>query len=360
MSETEQNKTEDATPFKLKRAREKGQVARGMDLGFFAMLVALSILSVAVIPGMFTQLAEIMARTFTVAISNAGTPESTIPAIADAFLPLIQMLALFGGSVVLVTIFFEIVQLRGIVFSGHPLKPEFSRLNPGKGFQRLFSFKTIKETLKNILKMAFFAGAAFLLIRFAIDESSLAMDSAAAVVDAMRLNGQRLMFAFSVLALIVAIIDQVIARQEFKKQMRMSKSELQREHKDREGEPRQKQKRLQIHRELANQQQALGDLPGSDMLIVNPQHYAVALAYNADTMSAPTITAKGRNNFALHLKRAAAIHGVPIFAQPVLARGLYASAETGTEVPGKHFRAVADLYLALMRSRGERVERGND
>jgi flagellar biosynthetic protein FlhB len=127
----------------------------------------------------------------------------------------------------------------------------------------------------------------------------------------------------------------------------MSRRELTREHKEREGEPRLKQKRKQLHAEFAKSAKGMGSLPGSDMLIVNPQHYAVALAYDAAAMDAPRVTAKARNHWAQVLKREAYRLGIPVFEAPPLARTLYAECDIGRAIRDQHFRAVADLYLKL-------------
>ena len=157
----------------------------------------------------------------------------------------------------------------------------------------------------------------------------------------------RLLFLYMVLALFFSALDQIIVRKEYTKQMRMSKSELQREHKDREGEPRLKQKRKQLHSEFIKQTESLGQLAGSDMLIVNPQHYAVALSYQEDKMSGPQVTTKGRNRFALMLKEKARNTGIPIFENPPLARHLFFKTKQGHEIPSESFKEVADLYISI-------------
>ena len=302
---TEQNKTEEATPFKLKRAREKGMVARGTDLGFLSILVGLTIFALAAGDAVWRRLAEAMRRVL--AIASAGDPQHALSAGAAMYWPALQAVALPAATIVLVVVFFEIVQVRGIVFTGQPLKPDFSRLNPAKGLKRLFSMRMLKETLKNVVKMAVYLTAAYLVVRHSFDTRASGIGDAMTLMEVLRADGLRMLFVFLLLALVFAALDQALARQEFSKQMRMSRSELMREFKEREGEPRKKQKRRQLHAEFAKQMRALGDLRGSDMLIVNPQHYAVRLAYAASTMAAPRVTAKGRNHFALLLKRRAAL-----------------------------------------------------
>jgi flagellar biosynthesis protein FlhB len=349
-NETEQNKTEEPTPYKLKRAREKGIVARGIDLGFFSCLLGFSLFCLIAGDALVGRLAEMMRLTLSAAPGLAHDPPRATTLLVEVWGPSLRTMALAGATIMLGVAVFEIVQIRGIVFSGHPLKPDFNRLNPAKGLKRVFSARMLKETLKSIVKLVVYAVAAYLVIRDAFDARALSLTNASALTEALRAGGFQLLFAFTALALAFAALDQVIARADFQKQMRMSRSELVREHKEREGEPRLKQKRKQMHADFTRQARALGDLRGSDLLIVNPQHYAVALKYDASAMTAPVVVAKGRNHFALLLKRRAAACSLAIFERPALARTLYNKCHKGSEAPPETFRDIADLYVALRAS----------
>lgn len=349
-ADNEQNKSEDATPFKLKRAREKGNVARGADLGFFAMLAGFALFTLIAGASMIRLLADSMRQLILMSPALAANPQQAPAVLGAICVPLFQCVALLGGTIVLVVALFEIVQVRGLVFSLHPLKPDFSRLSPGKGLKRLFSVRMLKETLKNVIKLLAYSFAAYFAIRSIFDSFAPTIVDAPGLLRAMDAGGMRLLFVFVLVALIFAGIDQVIVRGDFRKQMRMSRRELTREVKDREGEPRIKRRRRQLHAEFAKQSQSLGDLRGSDMLVVNPEHYAVGLIYDPKTMSAPRVTAKGRNNFALLLKRRAASLSLTIFEYPQLARSLYKNCDKGGEVPPADYDAVVDLYLKLARS----------
>lgn len=345
MSESEQNKTEEPTQFKLKKAREKGNVARGTDLGFMGSLAALSLFLLILGATSILQLTNMMRSVFLTGIAG-GTDTSRLPEIIasaawQAFMPVV----ILGMTVMLTIILFEVVQLRGLLFSAHPLKPDFNRLNPGKGLKRIFSMKTLKDAAKNIFKMTVYTVSTFLLIRWCLLTYQNAMSDANQVIRAMSASGYRLLFLYLFLALIFAIIDQVIVRNEYRKQMRMSKSELKRETKDREGEPRQKQKRKQLHQEFAKQTKGLGQLEGSDLVIVNPEHFAVALKYDPETMDAPSVLTKGRNQVALHIKRQAFFFGIPVVEAPKLARGIFHSYDIDSEIGEAHYKEVADIYL---------------
>lgn len=351
MAETEQNKTEAATPFKLKKAREKGMAARGMDLGFFSVLAGLALYSIIAGADMFLSLAASAKSILASSIADAAHGNALPALVGSAYTTALRPIVFLASSIALIVLIFEIIQLRGITLSMHPLKPDFGRLNPAKGLKRLFSFRMLKETLKSVLKLVIYSGAAAVVI---IDFAGVA---APAIVDAGTLvrhlheGAMRIIFVFVVFALAFAILDQVMARSEFAKQMRMSRSELTREVKDREGEPRIKRRRKELHASLTRQSQALGGLPGSDMLIVNPEHYAVALVYKSPEMEAPQVRSKGRNLFALALKREAAALSIPIFESPALARALYRKCGPGEPVPPSSYRDVVDLYLKLAATR---------
>src|SRR5688572_15329926 len=153
MAETEQNKTEEPTPFKLKRAREKGNVARGTDLGFFAVLVGLTIYLLVAGGQLAKVLADGMRRALATISSSSGDPASALTAITTSPGKLIEAVGLFALTIMLTVLLLEIIQVRGIVVSAQPLKPDFGRLNPAKGLKRLFSIRMLKDALKNIAKL---------------------------------------------------------------------------------------------------------------------------------------------------------------------------------------------------------------
>lgn len=359
MAETEQNKTEEPTSYKLKRAREKGQVARGTDLGFFAVLAGLTLYAIVAGADLVSMLARSAERILRTSIDAASAGEALPSILSTSVSSILWSTTVFACTIALTVLVFETIQIRGIAFSAHPLKPDFGRLNPGKNLKRLFSLKMVKETIKNVLKLAVYSTAASMIVFNVFLSSASAIVDAGTLTFAIQDGLMRLLFTFTFLALVFAAIDQVMARREFQKQMRMSRSELTREVKEREGEPRIKRKRKELHALFAKQTAAMGNLPGSDMIIVNPEHYAVALSYDSRAMEAPSVRAKGRNALALMLKKRAADLSIPIFEAPPLARALYKRCNPGDEIPGSEYRAVVDLYLKLASARRDRLEASN-
>lgn len=342
----EADKSEEATPFKLAKAREKGSVARGIDLSFFAGAAALAGFLGIAGPALAQRLAQAMREALIGGMSHAADPIGAATLAGATMRPLVQPVAVLGGTIVAVVLLLEIVQLRGLSFSAHPLKPDFTRINPAKGLKRLFSLRMLKEAAKSLVKLVVYAAVAWLVVRGAV-RAAYAVDDAGSLASALHAASMRLLWWFVGLALAIAALDQLIARKAFAKQMRMSRREVTREAKEREGEPRLKRKRKQLHAEFAKNSAGLGALPGSDMLIVNPEHVAVALGYDRAAAAAPIVRAKARDLHAQTLKRQARRLGVPVIENPPLARALWADSEQGEPIGPQHYHAVAELYFRL-------------
>lgn len=346
----ELDKNETATPFKLDRARRKGMVARGTDLGFLSSLLALAVVAQLFGAGLVERLGLTLRRSFAAVIPMASEPGRIAAALGAEMRDVAALLLLPALVLIFICVVVEIVQIRGIVFSAAPLKPDFTRLNPAKGLKRLLSLRMLKELAKNVLKFAVYTGGAFLLIR------SIFQTSALNASDGRRLTGEmisaagRLLIMFVILAALMALVDQLLSRREFARQMRMSRREVTREMREREGEPRQKQKRKQILAEILKQASAAANVKGADFLIVNPTHYAVALRYRPEDGDAPIVQARGRNAYAHRMRRAAEREGVVIIRNPRLARALFHEGAVGRPIGQAHFVAVADIYLALRRA----------
>lgn len=357
MEESEQDKSERPTSFKLTRARQKGAVARGMDLGFLTALAAfLGYVWIAgpLLGGAVGQAAR---GAFVGGLALADGDNALLSAVALLLSPVVRPLVLLLASVFLVVLLFEIVQT-GVVFSAQPLKPDFSRLNPANGLKRLFSPRLLLETLKNVLKLAVYTTLAFLIIRAALRSDIGSVHDASGLVAVQTRTAMRLIAVFVLGAIGFAVLDQLIVRRQFLKKMLMSRREVRRESRDREGDPRFKQKRKQLHREFAKASQSLRGLRNADVLITNPQHVAVALRYEPATMQAPMLVSAGINHLAQRLKRLAFLYGIPIIESRALARELFGRSALNGPIPEDCFQPVADIYNAIRRrSDGRNADR---
>ena len=354
MSGAELDKSEQATPFKLKKAREKGQVARGMDLGFLVGLVVLLLYLWIAGPGLGDDIARASRDAMVAAPSVDGGPGGLFALTGHVFAAVLKPLLAFLVGLFATVLLFEILQV-GVVFSAQPLKPDFSRLNPAKGLKRVFSKRMLVETLKNVLKLGIYATVAWLCARQTLAAYFASVGDGAGLAQAMFAAGLKLLAWFVLAALCFAVFDQLLVRREFGKNMRMSRRELRREHRDREGEPRQKQKRKQLHAEFVKASQSLRGVKGADVVVTNPTHYAVALRYDAASMAAPRIVSRGAGDLARRIKQLAFRFNVIVIEDKALARALYRRAALDAPVPEAFYSEVAALYNRIRQS-GARAE----
>jgi flagellar biosynthetic protein FlhB len=347
-SSSEEGRSEAPTPYKLKRARERGSVARGMDLAFASGLAAGVVTLWMLGPGLASDMALMMRRSV-VAAGEAAGGAALLTVSGQAMASVVRPIALTIAALFGVVLVFELVQT-GVVFSAHPLKPDFSRLDPAKGLKRIFTVRMLIETAKTIAKFVVYSIIVILVVRDAWREA-MAIGTAADLAQALAAATVRLALLFLGAAIAFALLDQLIARRQFLKQMRMSRRDVRRESKDREGDPRVKQRRRQLHGRFVEMSQSLRNVRSADILVTNPVHFAVALRYAPAEMEAPKVVGRGSHAFALRMKRLAFLYGVTVVEEPELARALFRRCALDREIPDLFFAPVAVLYRRLRRTR---------
>ena len=229
------------------------------------------------------------------------------------------------------------------------LRPKFSRMNPLEGIKRLFSLKSIVEALKGVLKISILL---FLIYRFVTGSLltfSRYMDSDLAVaLVSMRDLAFQLILEVGVAFLVLAFFDFLYQRWNFERQLRMSKEEVKEEYKQTEGDPKIKGKIKEAQRKIA-QSRMMQAVPGADVVIRNPTHYAVALRYKPGKDAAPVVVAKGQDALALRIVAVAEESGVTVIENRPLARALYASAEVGQMIPPDQYGPVAEVLVYIYK-----------
>ncbi|TKC89469.1 EscU/YscU/HrcU family type III secretion system export apparatus switch protein [Trinickia terrae] len=349
MSDSEQNKSEQATEYKLAQARKKGMLARSQELGI--------VISIAAFAGYLWARGEQTAARFAAlgerALGEAGTLASGSHAVLvwlgtlmsralEILLPLIGVAV--GGALV------AALAQTGFLFAPGAFKADFSRLNPAQGLKRLFSLQVLIEAAKACVKMSVYCAIAWLTIFDTVRTAAHSALQSRSLPQALGDSGLHLIANLLIAAAIFAALDQIIVRRLFARQMRMSRHEVKQEFKQREGDPRIKQRRKQLQRELLKRSQSMRGMRGADVLVTNPTHYAVGLKYEPESMSAPTVVARGAGNFALRLRKLAFIYGVPVIESPALARQLFHKAALEREIPAHLFRDAAAVYLRARRA----------
>ena len=345
--QNEQNRSERATPFKLSKAREKGAVARGVDLGYLASLV--TFIGFLWIEGSVVRarLGENSRRALVAAPDALTSAQAILTMTGRVFWLSLYTLMWLPAVMFCVILVVELIQT-GPVFSVQAMRPDFSRLNPASGFKRVFSLRQMVETGKNVFKMALYGAIGSLTIFHAFKSASNVTD-VYSLAGAMAGFGQRLLLFFAVAAAAFALLDQLIVRHDFAMRMRMTRRDVRRELRDREGDPRMKQRRKQLHRQFVKLSKSIRNIRDADVLITNPTHYAVALKYDSRTMGAPTIVSQATNDYAMRLRRLAFVYGVTVIQNPALAKNLYHRGGFEKQIPEVYFRSVAEVYI-MMRS----------
>lgn len=340
--DSDQEKTEEATPRRLEKSREEGQVARSRELATFMLLLA-GVIGLWSMGGLlYDQLGMVMEQAFlferrqaletTPMLTNAlNLGERTLYALMPLFL-LLTVVALVAPAL-----------LGGWLISAKSLKPQLGKLNPFKGLKRLFGVQALVELAKAIAKSLLVGSVAVTFLYLNRGDFMALMDQPIqqALAKAMGMAAEA--SGLMVLTLLVVIlIDVPYQLWSHAKKLRMSKDEVKREHKESEGDP-------QVKGRIRQQQQAMArgrmmsKVPEADVIITNPSHYAVALEYQETGMSAPRVVAKGADEVAARIRELGEEHGVPRLEAPPLARALYHHVDLDAEIPADLYTAVAEV-----------------
>ena len=348
-----QEKTEEATPKRMRDARKKGQVARSRDLNTIVILIAAFALLVFLRGYMGERLRSLLQSNFDI-VSRGEIPNELLFLIArNTFLSYIKIIVPFLGVIAFVAFAVGFLQI-GPIFSGEPLKPQTRRLNVIENFKNMFKMTTFVELLKNIAKIVLIFWIAYVVIADSLREVVL---TASTTPEKAVQVGSHIVTTFLIKVFIVfimiAIIDLMVQRWQYKKQLRMTKEEVKREYKQDEGDPLIKSARRHLHRELA-MSDVREQVRTSDVVVTNPVELAIALKYDEKEMIAPQITAKGQRLFAEMIRDIAEETDVPIIPNPPLAWTLI-ELEIGDEIPEEIYAAIAELLVYVYRLREQRA-----
>jgi flagellar biosynthetic protein FlhB len=338
----DQEKTEEPTSRKLEKAREEGQVARSTELP--AASVTIAALGMLYLTGdtLIHKMAEAFVSGFNFDRKLVHSP-NLLPAIfghevLESFILIAPLL--------LLTITIAIASsgaTGGFLFSTKALAPKASKLNPLNGLKRMFGTKALVELGKALLKFTLVTGMVAWVLYDNV--STLNNIGKMAFEPAMAVAGQLLAKSALIMAcalILIAAIDVPFQRWEFMKSMRMSKQDIKDEMKDMEGRPEVKAQIRRRQREMANRRM-IDNVKDADVVITNPEHFAVALSYDPNGDTAPILLAKGTDEVAARIRAEAEKHGIEIFRAPPLARALYFTTDLDQPVPEDLYYAVAQV-----------------
>lgn len=335
-------KTEKATPKKLKDLRKKGVSARSMELPSGVSLLAL----VLVLPGMVGRFMETLHTDMTLILAGADVTDLhavrglVLKIVLDSVRALAPSIAIVGAAALL---------SGSVVTRSRPnpaaIKPKFTRLNPAKALKRMLSPHSLVQLLKDTAKLGSLAlvtwGAWTTGAERLLSTGGSFTTLEVVVGDTVR----SMLWRVAVLALMVGFADAAWQRKSFRKQSRMSKQDISDEHKQSEGNPQMKGQ-IRARMLAASRSRMIQAIPKADVVLANPTHLVVALAYQPGS-AAPIVVAKGAGATAQRIKEIAAAHGIPVLADKPLARAIYKNTEVGDGIPVELFRAVAEVLAVV-------------
>lgn len=345
MSESEESpgdKPFDPTPERLRKAREKGEIARSNDINIAASYAGLLIAGMLLGPPMLIGAAGQLQIMLDQPVHLADTlfSDSARPVMGTLFGTVLwYLIGWFAVPMVLVIL--AIIATRTFVVAPSKLKPKLSKISLIKNAKNKFGSSGLFEFAKSFVKLLIYSVVLIVLLWRGFDRLAGTMTEApGAIAVLIFVQAQEVLSIVLIVAVLIGGADYLWQRMEHLRKNRMSHKEMRDEHKDAEGDPHLKQKRRARAQEIAMSQMA-SEVAGADVVIVNPTHFAVALRWERMAAGAPHCVAKGVDEMALRIREIAKEHEVPIHPDPPTARALHATVEVGEEIRVEHYGPVA-------------------
>ncbi len=349
MAEGAEDRTEAATPNRLRKAQEQGQVALSREVPALMALVIAALLLMVTAPHaareLTARLTVFLSQSYRLDLTDNGA------AVLDAAaMALLHALAPFLGASVLAAVAANVVQTGGVM-NIMALLPSLARLSPMRGLSRLFGASSGVTLLKDVAKIGVVGAACWYVIVADLPSLASAVHWPAPLLVA-HLTGQLLHLLVPLLAIqaTIAAVDIFLVRRRFGQSLRMSREELKQETKENDGDPQVKNRLRQLRRQRVRKRM-LAAVAEATVVVTNPTHYAVALRYDRDKNAAPQVVAKGADEMAARIRAAAEEHRVPMVANPPLARALFL-VPLDDDIPPEHYKAVAELIAYVWRLQG--------
>jgi len=346
--------TEDATPKRRREAREEGNIARSQDAANAMLLFGAVLVLAAGIKPMLGSLASILTKS----LGSENMESMRAEDIAANVAPTVIEASFAAAPVVLgavaIGVLAHLWQV-GFLVTNKPLVPKFERLDPVQGFGRIFGVRGLIKTAMDVLKVVVVGWIAWNLGSAVLPEiAALPALDALAGFEKIGSIGLSLAMQVGAALLILGIADYAVQWFKHERDLRMTKQQVKDEWKESEGDPKIKQRRMQIARQMAMQRLQTA-VPKADVIVTNPEHISVAIQYDAGSMQAPRIVAMGADHLAFRIRQIAMKHAIPIVERKPLARALYANAKVGQEIPPDHYKAVAEILAYVYRLKGKAV-----
>ncbi len=339
-------KTEKATPKRRKESRKEGQVARTQELGAWTSMLAVGVAAPMLVGHEINALRGLMVTSFS--LGEDATTGRALVLLGQAGKHVFVSLLVLGSAIMLIGVASALAQ-GGFFLATKTVKPSLSKLDPIKGFKRVFGPHALWEGAKMLLKSSFVALIVYLAIRGVVPMIG-GLVPMQTVVDNASAQALSLIRNIGLAGLAMAAVDYAMQRRTVGKQTRMTKDEVKQEHKQTEGDPLVKSA-IRSRQLAAARNRMMADVGLADVVLVNPTHVAVALRYEP-AKGAPRVVARGAGAIAAKIRDRAAEEAVPMVQDVPLARALYTSTKVGQEIPAELFAAVAQVLAFVISRRG--------
>jgi len=339
-------KTEEPTQRKIEEAFKKGQMPFSREVGSFLILLVLTLFVMSVMPW-------IMGKTqmsLGVYIHSPDIIPMDSGSLMRVMAGLLKEVGLLMAIIFIGTIaagVFATVAQNGFHASTESITQKFEKISLIKGFKRLFSLKSFVEFLKGVIKISVIGFIAFKMLQpHLVGLELLPTFELEDLLSFLMVVVVRLLMWSCILMFVIGAVDILYQRFEFFKGLKMSREELKKEYKETQGDPTIKAKLRQLRQERARKRM-MTNVPKADVVITNPEHFAVALEYK-ENMIAPVVVAKGMDLVALKIREIATANNIPIVQNPPLARALHAAVDLEEAIPAEHYQAVAEVISYVM------------
>ena len=351
--ESAAEKTEQPTPERLRKAREEGRVPESKEAPTATMVLALLLALVLMAGRLYNWFAGVMGRGLAFVSSQPMDNANLLAACkalgAGALVLIAPVLLIAVGASVLSSLISS-----GWTIAPSALKLKWERLSPVNGLKNLFSARSLVRLVVSVAKVTLILLIVFFYLRGRLEQIlTLRWASPQATLGGIAHLVLGVGARITVGLLLIALIDVLYQRWQYIKQLRMTRQQVKEERKQHEVSPEVRGRIRAVQIEMARKRM-LQEVPTADVVVTNPTHVAVALKYEAATMDAPQVVAKGPDLLAEKIKEIARTHGVPIVQRPELARTIFATVEVGQPIPETLFVAVAEVLAMIYRLRGRR------
>jgi len=353
-NDNNQERTEQATPRRREDARKKGQVAKSHEIASVVILLACLTYfyfdSTRLTKKMMSLVSSFLRDSGTLHISSDNIQALAVSWLFDFFILIAPLLLI----VLIAGIVANFIQV-GFVVSPEAIQPKFSKIDPIKGFQRLFSLKSFAEMTKNILKLCIVGYVAYITVDGEIENLPPLMDkSIGDIMVYMAEISFKIILRTSWVLIVLAILDYVYQRWEYERGLKMSRQEVKDEFKQTEGDPLIKARIRRIQREMARKRM-MANVPKADVVITNPDHIAIAIQYDQSNMFAPVVVAKGTGFIAEKIRDVARKSNIPVIENKPLARVLYKMVDINGVIPENLYKAVAEVLAYVYGLKEKKV-----